>query len=145
MQNEGQNVWSISIRNISALATWELRHRVMWPHMSMDYVKLPKDQEGEHFGLFADHKLVAVVSIFYEDKQAQFRKLATEVHAQGKGYGSKLVCHIIAHAKTKGLAVLWCNARKDKVGFYQKFGFKTTQREFSKNGIAYVVVQLKLC
>lgn len=75
----------ISIDQISALQTWPLRQRIMWPDQSLDYIKLPKDDTGIHFGLSVNEELMSVISLFVEQGNAQFRKLATESSAQGKG------------------------------------------------------------
>ncbi len=130
----------IQIKQIKAEQTWQLRHTVMWPHKEINYIKLPQDETGTHFGLFKTNALLAVVSLFEEKDTIQFRKLATKVSEQGKGYGSMLLAHSIAYAKEKGTSRLWCNARTDKLGFYQKFNLHPTSYKFTKDGITYVVV-----
>jgi len=130
----------IQIRQIKAEQTWQLRHTVMWPHKAIDYIKLPHDETGVHFGLFKTNALIAVISLFKEKDAIQFRKLATKTSEQGKGYGSMLVTHSIAYAKEKGVSRLWCNARTDKLGFYQKFNLHPTSIKFAKDAITYVIV-----
>jgi hypothetical protein len=48
----------------------------MWPNKSIDYVKLPNDQDGQHFGLFIKGELVSIVSAFIFSDEVQFRKFA---------------------------------------------------------------------
>ena len=84
---------TIEIREIKAEDTWPMRHKVMWPDQPLDYVILPQDEEGLHYGLFKEDKLISVISLFINQEEAQFRKFATATEAQGKGYGSALLHH----------------------------------------------------
>lgn len=128
------------IAQISAATTWPLRHRVMWPDKPLDYIKLAEDNTGLHYGLFLDEQLVSVISLFINGEQAQFRKFATEVTHQGQGYGSKLLKHLIQETTSRGIKKLWCNARKDKCSYYERFGLTKTDQSFTKGGIAYVIL-----
>ncbi len=112
---------TLQIKEIEGAATWPLRHEVMWPHKPLDYVKLPRDDQGMHYGLFLNGLLVAVVSLFISGKEAQFRKLATLEAYQGKGFGSRMVQYILGVCASKGIQKIWCNARKDKISFYTKY------------------------
>lgn len=130
-----------SITQITSSQTWPLRHIVMWPDKPLDYIKLPNDDLGIHYGLFVEQRLVTVVSLFIDDNVAQFRKLATATSEQGKGFGTRLLSHLIIEAKHKGIKRLWCNARSDKAVYYERFGMKKTKQTFNKGGIDYVVME----
>ncbi|MET7030347.1 GNAT family N-acetyltransferase [Sediminicola luteus] len=132
------------IKTIPAPATWSLRQAVMWPDKPLDYIKLPHDHLGLHFGLFRDEELVTVASLFIIDDNAQFRKLATKTSEQGKGYGSHMLQHLLKVAHSKGVEKIWCNARKEKTGFYHKLGLIETTQTFSKGNINYVVMEKML-
>lgn len=129
------------IKEITAVDTYPIRHAVMWPQMPLDYIKLPDDEKGIHFGLFKNDTLIAVVSLFIENSIAQFRKLATATAEQGKGYGSQLLSFLIAHVEVIKVEKIWCNARADKKEFYSKFGFEVTNKVFRKQEIDYVVME----
>jgi predicted GNAT family N-acyltransferase len=131
----------VEIRTIHFEATWDLRHKVMWPDQSLDYVKLPNDEHGLHYGLFANDKLTAVVSVFIVDNEAQFRKLATLDDEQGKGYGTQLLNYLFLELAKDDITKVWCNARVDKTNFYQRFGMVKTERRFDKTGISYVIME----
>jgi predicted GNAT family N-acyltransferase len=131
----------LKIKNIQASETWNLRHRVMATNRPFDSIKLPKDEEGLHFGLFQDDKLISVISIFINNETAQFRKFATEISEQGKGYGSILLEHIIEESINQKVKNLWCNARVSALGFYQKFGFEAVSETWMDNGIEYVKME----
>ncbi|MEK8129986.1 GNAT family N-acetyltransferase [Paenibacillus filicis] len=131
----------MDIRRISKEDAWQIRHEVMWPDRELDYVKLPDDGQGIHYGLFVEGRLVSAVSLFVEQDTAQFRKFATLEQEQGKGYGSKLLSHVMNEARAQGIGRIWCNARQSKAGFYAKFGLKETDQRFAKGGIEYVIME----
>jgi GNAT superfamily N-acetyltransferase len=134
----------IIIRSIHYTETWPIRHQVLWPDQTLDYVILSEDEKGLHYGLFIDDRLTSVVSLFVDNNEAQFRKFATLSEQQGKGLGTALLTYMMQEAKTMGIARLWCNARTEKASFYQKFGFQKTNQEFSKKGQSYVMMEIGL-
>ena len=46
--------------------------------------------------------------------------------------------------ETSGIDYFWCDARKSAVGFYQKFGLDKQGEEFTKSGIPYYKMAVKL-
>lgn len=131
----------MDIRVIEKEHAWQLRHKVMWPEKDFDYVKLIDDDEGIHYGLFEGEQLISVLSIFFRGAEAQFRKFATLASHQNKGYGSKLLNYVLGEAERKGMKRVYCNARRDKASFYEKFGLSKTGTTFSKSGIDYIVME----
>lgn len=129
------------INEISAAETWPIRHQVMWPNQPFAFIQLPNDDKGLHYGLIIDTELVSVISLFINTVDGQFRKFATLANHQGKGYGSQLLHYIIGVAENKALSKIWCNARIEKAGYYEKFGLQKTDKRFSKKGINYVVME----
>lgn len=132
------------IRTILAPFVWPIRQEVMWPDEPLDYVKLPNDDTAIHYGLFIESNLVSVVSLFTTNNEGQFRKLATEISEQGKGYGSQLLSYLMEEVKHQNIHKVWCNARTGKTSFYHKFGLKETAHSFVKNGQSYVVMEKTL-
>lgn len=122
--------------------TLKLRQQVMYPDKSIEFVKLPNDELGLHIGILENNELVSVMSLFIENRDVQFRKLATRKEMQGKGYASTLMKWLIDYAKDMKLNKLWCNARKETVDFYKQFGYKETDKTFSQNGYEYIVMEL---
>lgn len=131
----------MEIRTIPKEQAWQMRHEVMWPEKDLEYVKLADDDEGTHYGLFEGEELVSVVSLFIRGAEAQFRKFATLIAKQKKGYGSKLLIHVLAEAERSGVKRIFCNARSDKAPFYEKFGLSRTNNTFRKSAIDYVVME----
>lgn len=121
-----------------------LRQQVLYPEKDIEFVKLPDDNLGLHIGIEENKELVSVMSLFIEmeTKAVQFRKLATRTDMQGKGYASNLMKWLIDYASDMKLNKLWCNSRKESIGFYQKFGYKETDQTFEKNGHEYVIMKL---
>lgn len=113
----------------------------MYPDKPFDFVKLPNDFDGLHFGLYRDHQLTGVVSLFQESDSYQFRKLAVLPEWQRLGYGSALLNYVTDFCKIQVAEKLWCNARVDAKAFYAKFGFAETEISFTKNGIDFVVME----
>lgn len=139
-------VMDLKIKEISANETYEIRHKVMWPDESLDFVILENDEKGFHYGLIENTELVSVISVFIVDNSLQFRKFATLVSKQGNGYGSILLEFIITtFCSENSIERIWCNARVDKASFYEKFGFIKTENIFCKCGIDYVIMEKNAC
>ena len=133
----------IHIREIEAETTYAIRQQVMWPNKPIAFVKLPKDKEGVHFGLFKDSEIISIISFFKNGNSAQFRKFATKISEQGNGYGSILLNHIFNFSSNDSIEKIWCNARIDKALYYEKFGMIQTSKTFVKEGQTYVVMEKK--
>ncbi|PWK27954.1 acetyltransferase (GNAT) family protein [Arcicella aurantiaca] len=134
----------LEIKEIQPSDTWEIRHRVMWADKPIEYVKLSEDENGLHFGLFKEANLVSIVSLFIENDSAQFRKFATEISEQGKGYGGQLLGYLIEETKQRNVKKIWCNARLTATGLYQKFGFQIVSEHWLKDGVEYVKMERNL-
>ncbi len=134
----------LQIKEIEGETTWSIRHKVMWPTKPLAYVQLPEDDKGLHYGLFSNTSLVSVVSLFITEDVAQFRKLATVEAYQGRGLGSLLLARILDICTAKHIKKVWCNARKDKLGFYTKYGFNPTDKTFIRGGISYIILEKEL-
>jgi GNAT superfamily N-acetyltransferase len=132
------------IKAITAAETWQLRHKVMWPNKPLEFVILPEDEDGFHYGLFEKERLVSVISLFKIGNEGLFRKFATDKDFQGKGYGSKLLNHLIKEAKLLNIICLFCSARTTAISFYEKFGMKLASDIVRKNGKDYVKMEIIL-
>lgn len=118
-----------------------IRQQVMYPHKDIDFVKLSDDDKALHIGVFENNTLMSAMSIFIEERDVQFRKLATRIDMQNKGYGSALMKWLIDYAMDMKLERLWCNARVEAAAFYSRFGYKKTEKYFSKDGVDYVIME----
>ncbi|RVU02110.1 GNAT family N-acetyltransferase [Mucilaginibacter limnophilus] len=107
-------------------------------------MEMDEDFDGVHFGAFADNYLVAVVSLFHNDGEYQFRKFAVTPARQGKGIGAEMLEYITDYARHEGGTRLWCNARSTAISFYVKHGFTSTGKIFTRDDIDYEVLSKPL-
>jgi len=133
-----------SIEQITQELTWKIRQKELNPELPLSEIKLKEDDSGIHLGLFHDNKLITVVSLFEYGDELQFRKFATDSQYQRMGFGKQMLAYVLDYAKEKQFKKVWCNARSSASKFYQIFGFLETDETFSKNGIDYVIMELKL-
>lgn len=131
----------MEIKKLNKERVWDIRHRVLWPDRDIEYIQLEDDDEGIHFGLVVEDRLVSVISLFVRDGIAQFRKFATLQEEQGKGYGSILLHHTLKEASRLGAKRIWCNARKNKTHFYSRFGFEEKGDVLEKEGQEYIMME----
>ena len=124
-------------RPITAAETYLLRHTVLWPDKPIQYVQLPDDEQGFHYGTYLDGELVAVISLFINGNEARFRKFATRPDQQRKGLGTLLLQHIFTEARRLGATTICCDARLSTAPFYQRFGMQPTGNVFYKGEIPY--------
>jgi N-acetylglutamate synthase-like GNAT family acetyltransferase len=132
------------VEQIFPSLTWRIRHIVMYPDQSFDFVKLENDFDGIHFGIYVDHNLTGVVSLFMHGDVAQFRKLAVLPEAQHQGLGTQLMTYLIDFCNMQELTKLWCNARVNSKEFYAKFGFRETNQTYTTAGFDFVRMELEI-
>jgi ribosomal protein S18 acetylase RimI-like enzyme len=60
----------------------------------------------------------------------QLRGMATDPRVRGLGAGRALVAEGLARVAARGGDLVWCDARKDAVGFYERIGFTIVTEEY---------------
>jgi predicted N-acetyltransferase YhbS len=60
----------------------------------------------------------------------QLRGMATDPAVRGHGVGRALVADGLARVSAMGAQLVWCDARKPAVGFYQRMGFTIVTDEY---------------
>lgn len=131
----------IEIKKVSVNDILPIRHKVLWPDKSFEFVKVDGDEEGIHFGLYADDMLVTVISLFAEGQSLRFRKFATLSEYQNRGLGKMMILKVIKYARENGFERLWCDARTDALNFYERVGFKKFSEPFFKEEIEYYKIE----
>lgn len=121
-------------RRISAEDTRDLRHRVLWPHLkSMEECTIDIDHRADaiHIGAFDGDRIISVLSLFETstpklkfEKQYRLRVMGTDPEYAGKGAGKLIVEKAVEVIQEKGYDLIWCDARKVAVGFYDRLGFE---------------------
>ncbi|RXK48768.1 GNAT family N-acetyltransferase [Aquirufa rosea] len=134
----------MQIQEIPIEQVWVIRQEVMWPDKDLDFVKVTGDESAIHLGVLDAGEIKSVISLFKENQSIQFRKFATLVSEQGKGYGTVLLKHVLEHYAGLGTDKIWCHARLQKAPFYEKFGMKKVGDTFVKNGLEYVNMEKRI-
>jgi predicted N-acetyltransferase YhbS len=60
----------------------------------------------------------------------QLRGMATDPLVRGRGVGRALVAEGLSRVSAMGAQLVWCDARKAAVGFYERCGFTVVTEEY---------------
>ncbi|WP_109674010.1 GNAT family N-acetyltransferase [Dyadobacter jejuensis] len=128
---------NIEIREVNADQVMDIRHSELWPDRPRDFVRIPDDALGVHFGLYIEGQLVSVISLFSAESSLRFRKFATLADFRRRGLGTLLMQEVLEYAKATGHSRIWCDARADALAFYKRFQFQEFGEPFFKGEIPY--------
>ncbi|MBN8837868.1 MAG: GNAT family N-acetyltransferase [Sphingobacteriia bacterium] len=134
----------MQIREIHIDEALMIRKEVMYPNKAVKFAKIENDDEGKHYGLFNNNQLISVVSIFIKNNELQFRKFATLKPYQNKGLGTKLLEFVFQFAIEHHCTAIWCNARKNAIGLYKRFGMLEIGEPYLQNDIEYIQMKKEL-
>ena len=94
-------------------------------------IKGLKDSSIKFWSFWDNNQLIGCAALkFLEDKHGEFKSIRVEDNSRGKGFGKKIISHLIEVAKNEGIKKLsietgagdfFKSARK----LFKKFGFKT--------------------
>jgi ribosomal protein S18 acetylase RimI-like enzyme len=56
--------------------------------------------------------------------------MATDPRVRGLGTGRALVAEGLVRVAARGADLVWCDARKAAVGFYERIGFRSVTEEY---------------
>ena len=141
-----------NIKRISALETFPVRHPVLRADKSIDSCHFDGDNSETtiHFGLLDQNNLIGVISIFeaknnlfVAEKQFQVRGMAVLKAYQKKGFGEKILLNSEKHCSDQNANLIWFNARKEAIRFYEKMGYKVKGFPFEIKGVGEHVVMFK--
>lgn len=126
----------MTIVNLPASATRQLRQLVLRPHQAIEELVYDGDSDADtrHFCAFDEKgRHVGVVSIYLQSirgEQAwQIRAMALIPEARGLGFGRRLIeaaeLYATTHDKRRGVTTthLWGNAREQSEAFYERLGY----------------------
>lgn len=119
---------------IPAERTYSLRHRVLWPHIEKTedcVIDIDGREDAIHLGCINEEgTVIGICSLFEMEtpkldfaKQYRLRAMATDPEVRGSGAGKRIVEKALELIASKGYDVLWCDARKVALGFYENLGF----------------------
>ncbi len=124
-----------------------LRYRVLRKPLNLEFTKaeLEKDKEDIHFGLFDREKIFACLTLTKgEEGRMKMRQVAVDDAFQSKGLGRQLAEVAEKYAKENGFAIMYCNARKVAVAFYEKMGYNIVSDEFTEVNIPHYTMEKQL-
>ena len=122
------------IKNITALETFLVRHPVLRTNKPIEKCHFEGDnlESTVHFGIYLKNRIVGVISLFEvkndlfsHKRQYQIRGMAVLIEYQKQGFGEKLVKHAESYCIHNASNLIWFNARKEAIPFYQKMEYKT--------------------
>jgi predicted GNAT family N-acyltransferase len=129
----------MEIRQIDAKDTYNIRHKVLRPNGDISECEFDGDDKEVtfHLGAYIDEDLCSVASFYLdnhpdikEEYQFRLRGMATLEEFQSQGLSRALLKTAFPIIKKNHVNTLWCNARKNAIGFYEKVGFETISPEF---------------
>ena len=113
------------------------------------YFNNDEEDNTFHLGAFTANTLASVASFYLENNnqisetvQFRLRGMATLPKFQHQGLSSELLKMAFPIIKQNMCNILWCHARENAVGFYEKVGFKKTGDLFlvDKIGPHYLMI-----
>jgi len=122
----------IHIKSISALETHAVRHPVLRPGLPRETCVFDGDEVSDtlHLGAFLEYKIIGVLTLMTNPPYAcavvpnvQLRGMAVLDTERGKGIGAALVKAAERRVEQQKIGLLWMNARRIAVPFYQKMGY----------------------
>jgi GNAT superfamily N-acetyltransferase len=133
----------LTVRRVAAAEVRPLRLEVLRPGQPAESVVYPGDDDATtaHFGAFVDGQVVAIGSLYAEDRPGgdrpgwRLRGMATSPGRERQGLGAAVLAAAVAHVAANGGGELWCNARTPAAGFYRRAGFEVEGDEFDIPGI----------
>ncbi len=135
---------NVQIKAISATETIRVRQPILRPGLPVETCVFKGDELKStiHLGAYYNDQLIGVVtymknntSIFETNYQYQLRGMAVLSNFQKKGIGKLLLEKGEQILKDKNTELIWCNARKVAVPFYEKKGFTITGNLFNIPGV----------
>ena len=89
------------------------------------------DENYHHIMAVIDETIAGVARLEFPDEGlAQLRYMAVDIKFQGKGIGRKIVEHMEQHSKDNNAHEIFLNARENAVGFYERLGYKITEKSY---------------
>ena len=128
---------TITIEQVAAADTYALRAQELRQGRA---VEIDEDDAPYTLHLAArldDGEIVGVVRFHprdcpWRDTEGswQLRGMATDPRVRGLGVGRALVAEGLSRLSRRGATLVWCDARKAAVGFYERIGFTIVTDEY---------------
>jgi len=159
MVNMKKTIFEVKI--ITPEETKSLRHKVLWPHIKLQEdcnIDIDYRPDGFHIGAFDGTRIISVASFFEMnseklngindnlEKQYRLRAMATDPEYRKLGVGKMVIFEAVNILRDKKVNVLWCNARKVALGFYDNLDFQVVDAWYEVPNIGlhkfmYILIQ----
>ena len=131
----------VLLRPASLAEIVALRHAVLRPGLPPESAAFDGDEapSTQHYGAFDGGAAIGCLSFMRSDRGGpayQLRGMATAAAARGTGIGRALL-HFADEAlvAATGIRGLWCNARVESIGFYERVGWEVVSDVFDVPGV----------
>jgi predicted GNAT family N-acyltransferase len=131
----------VALRRASLDEILVLRHAVLRPGLPLESAAFDGDDAPgtRHFAAFDGGAAAACLSFMRRDRNGeahQLRGMATAAALRGMGIGRALLRFadeaLVAETNIRGL---WCNARVESIGFYERVGWQVVSGVFDVPGV----------
>jgi GNAT superfamily N-acetyltransferase len=128
-----------NIRRVDAAAIRPLRRAILRPTRPPEASVYDQDDDATtvHLAAYDDNTgaLIGCVTVFPapvddEPRAWRLRGMAVDVPQRGTGVGADLLAVAVDAVRSAGAPLLWCEARENAQGFYEKYGFIGTGELF---------------
>ncbi|NTU26805.1 GNAT family N-acetyltransferase [Bacillus tequilensis] len=142
----------LEVKTIPAEDTYDIRHRILRPHQSIEQCKFEQDHaEGSfHLGAFYEGTLISIASfspqnqpLLTEFPSYRLRGMATLEEYRDQKAGSTLIKYAVQNLADRGVQAVWCNARHHVKGYYAKLGWEELGEPFDIPGIGTHIAMYK--
>ena len=137
MQKVNQKQFHTQI--INSELTYDIRKRVLWPHIKDGNYAIEPDNIATtfHLGTYFQNQIISVGTFIKEtnskfdcNPQYRLRAMATDTDYQVKGAGRNLFLTALDILKNKKIMMLWCDARLNAIPFYQALKMKSLDKVY---------------
>lgn len=134
-----------TIKEITLTDCLPLRHKVLWPLLTIEECIDPADKDSIHMGYILNDTLISCLTLTPQSMHhCQIRKFATDPAFQRRGIGSTLFTTTLNKLKKNHIKLVTLNARNTAIGFYHKFNFQISGKEFSKKNVLFTPMEINL-
>ncbi len=131
-------------------ATWQAdRHEISFVRRQVSIVEQPEsegwdeaDENGSHVLVFSEKR--DVVGTGRIEPTGNIARPAVLAEYRGQGVGSAMLTRLVEEARQRGFSQVYLHAQTHAFDFYQKFGFVSDEKIFSKGGILHVLARLDM-
>ena len=110
-----------------------LRYNILRKPLGLNFTEDELDKEKNEVLIAAfedDQMLGCCMLVKIDDRTMRLRQMAVPNNLQGKGVGRALINFAENISRDLGYKRITMHARKNTVGFYEKFGYKIVGNEF---------------